>query len=113
MRYVLLAYADERQLATPGAEYGAGTVELWQSGQLLAAEGLHLGRMAATVRLQGGALSVDNGPLVASAEQIVGLFVISATDLNDAIRLAAKLPQARDGPIEIRPVQEESTEHRT
>ncbi len=112
MRYMLLAYGDEQQLA---AMSSGEREELWkaciandqalrESGHLLAVEGLESSRNAATVRLQHGDLSVAVGPLAETSEQLIGIFTITARDLNEAIRVAARMPQVRGGPIEVRPI---------
>lgn len=112
MRYVLLAYRDEQQLdAMPSSERDAlgnaclsNDEALRQSGHLLAMEGLQGSSTATTVRVQNGKLSLDEGPYVKTKEQLIGIFTITARDLNEAIQVAAQMPQARGGPIEIRPI---------
>jgi hypothetical protein len=114
MKYLLLAYGDERLFETmSGAEREAlyreclaSDATLRERGRLLAAEGLQSSRAAATVRFQDGRLSVDEGPAVEMREQLIGVFTIDARDLNEAIQVAATMPQARGGPIEVRPVLE-------
>jgi hypothetical protein len=56
------------------------------------------------VRVQSGSLGVAEGPWAETSEQLTGIFVISARDLNEAIQVAAGMPQARAGPIEVRPL---------
>jgi hypothetical protein len=114
MRYLLLAYGDEQALsALPAGERRAllnaclaNDDALRRSGHLLAAEGLEGSAAATTVRVHNGRLSVSDGPFASTREQIVGLFFINARDLNEAIQVAATMPQARGGPIEVRPVLE-------
>ncbi len=114
MRYVFLAYHDEDMLAAmpPGerATFGdacaANDEALRQSGRLLAAERLHSGASATTLRLQNGAVALSDGPHAATNAQLAGLFLVDARDLNEAIRIATQMPQTRSGPIEIRPVKE-------
>ena len=112
MRYILLAYGDEQQL---GAMSQSEREALWkaclandealrESGHLLAVEGLQSSCSAATVRVQRGNLSVTAGPLTEAKEQLIGIFTITARDLNEAIQVAARMPQARGGPIEVRPI---------
>jgi hypothetical protein len=112
MRYILLAYADEQQL---GAMSSSEREALWkaclandealrESGHLLAVEGLQHSHSTATVRAQHGDLSVSVGPLTEAKEQLIGIFTISARDLNEAIQVAARMPQVRGGPIEVRPI---------
>ncbi|MFL5800733.1 MAG: YciI family protein [Roseiflexaceae bacterium] len=112
MKYVFLAYGDERQLdAMSSSEREAlgnaclaNDEVLRKSGHLLAVEGLQSSRTATTVRVQHGTLSVTDGPFAETKEQLIGIFTIDARDLNEAIQVAAKMPQARGGPIEVRPI---------
>jgi hypothetical protein len=114
MKYLLLAYADEQLLdaMSPGERAAlenaclANDEALRNSGYLFAVEGLGNSRSATTVRVHRGKLSVADGPYAATKEQLVGIFGISARDLNEAIQVAAAMPQARAGPIEVRPVAE-------
>jgi hypothetical protein len=112
MRYVLLAYGDERLLEAMSAGERdalmsaclANEEALRQNGHLLSAAGLQPSASAATVRLHEGELAVFVGPCVAAGEQLTAVLVISARDLNEAIQVAAGMPQARVGPIEVRPL---------
>jgi hypothetical protein len=112
MKYVLLAYGDEQRWdAMPASERDAlanaclaNDEVLRNSGHLLAVEGLQGSRNAITVRVQNGRLSVSDGPYAKTKEQLIGIFTIYARDLNEAIQVAATMPQARGGPIEVRPV---------
>jgi hypothetical protein len=112
MKYLLLAYADERQLeALSTSERDAlanaclaNDEALRKSGHLLAVEGLEHSRSATMVRVYNGKLSIAEGPYAETKEQLIGLFFINARDLNEAIQVAAKMPQARGGPIEVRPI---------
>lgn len=112
MRYVLLAYGDERLLEAMSAGERdalmsaclANEEALRQNGHLLSAAGLQPSASAATVRLHEGKLAVFVGPCVAAGEQLTAVLVISARDLNEAIQVAAGMPQARAGPIEVRPL---------
>jgi hypothetical protein len=112
MKYVLLAYADEQQLnaMSSSARDALGNAclandqALRMSGHLLAVEGLQGSHTATTVRVQNGSPSVVDGPYAETAEQLLGIFIIDARDLNEAIQVAARMPQARAGPIEVRPI---------
>jgi hypothetical protein len=112
MKYVLLAYNDEGMLgamppgerATFGEACAANDEALRRSGRLLAAERFAGGDAATTVRVQNGRLAIGDGALATSA-QLAGLFVIDARDLNEAIRIAAQMPQTRSGPLEVWPVK--------
>lgn len=111
MKYIFLVYEDEKQWdALPNHERDAlaaacraNDAALRQSGHLLAVESLHSSSTATTVRVRNGKLSVGDGLVTGSGEQLRGLFTIAARDLNEAIQVAAQMPQARMGPIEIRP----------
>lgn len=114
MQYVLLAYGDEKQLAAMSAgEHDAladacraNDAALRNSGRLLAAQGLQSSRAAVTVRVHNGSVAVGGGPCSAANEHLIGIFLIDARDLNEAIQVAATMPQARAGLIEVRPVNE-------
>jgi hypothetical protein len=111
MQYVLLAYADEQQAALPSSEHEAlgnasraNDQALRKSGRLLSVEHLQSSCTATTVRFQHGRLSITVGPLAETREQLLDIFTITARDLNEAIQVAAMMPQARGGPIEVRPL---------
>lgn len=112
MKYLFLAYGDEKRLEAMSASERdafenacrANDEMLQQSGHLLAVEGLQSSRAATTVRVRSGKVSITDGPLVEANEQLIGLFFINARDLNEAIHVAATMPQARGGPIEVRPM---------
>jgi hypothetical protein len=67
---------------------------------------LHPVETAATVRMRNGTLSVTDGPFAETKEQLAGFYLVEARDLNDAIQMAARIPPAREGSIEVRPVRE-------
>jgi hypothetical protein len=107
MKYLCLVYGDEKQMATVRdsecAEWGE---TLQATGRYIAAEALQPVRTAATVRVRGGAVSVTDGPFAETKEQLAGFYLIEAENLDDALRLAAKIPPARVGSIEVRPIRE-------
>ncbi|SDL40942.1 YciI family protein [Pseudomonas indica] len=113
MKYLCLIYVEERLLDTvPAAELTAieGVwldyhASLRQSGRMLAGEALQPAESATTLRLRNGKLSLADGPSVDTREQLAGFYLIDAGDLDDAIRLAARIPQGRVGSIEVRPVR--------
>jgi hypothetical protein len=115
MQYLLLAYKDERQLdalSTSQRDALASACRdndemLRQSGHLVAAQTMYSSHDTATVRVCNGQLTVAEGPVAEIREQLVGVFCISARDLNEAIQVAATMPQARGGPIEVRPIVEQ------
>jgi hypothetical protein len=112
MKYLCLIYSEEKAMyARPAAELEAIVAEcvdfdetLKQAGQFVACERLQPVTTAATVRLRDGRMSVTDGPFAETKEQLAGFYLIEARDLNEAIRLAAKIPPARLGCVEVRPV---------
>jgi hypothetical protein len=107
MKYLCLVYVDEEKLGTvPDSECKARRDELRRSGHHIAAEALQPVHTATTVRVRNGQLSVTDGPFTQTKEQLAGFYLIDARDLNEAIQLAARIPPARVGSIEVRPVRE-------
>src|SRR5713101_1388430 len=107
MKYVCLVYlAGEKLHAVPDRECQACGDGFRKSGLLVAAEALQPIETAATVRVRNGALSVTDGPFAETKEQLAGFYLIEARDLNDAIQMAAKIPPAREGSVEVRPERE-------
>ncbi len=111
MKYMLLIYVDE--LALSETEWEACYVESTQlaqqihsSGHYLAANPLHPTSMATSVRVRAGKRFVTDGPFAETREQLGGYFLIDARDLDEAIGVAARIPMARKGTVEIRPVLE-------
>jgi len=78
--------------------------ELQKHGHYIIAEALQSGRTAATVRLDKGKVAVTDGPFMETKEQMGGFILIDAKDLNEAIQLASKIPLARFGCVEVRPI---------
>ena len=120
MKYLCLAYEEERTLnALSKDEWDVLRVEtlgyveeLQKSGHLIAAEPLQSVRTATTVRVRNDKLSITDGPFAETKETLGGFFLISATDLNEAIKIASKWPSARLGSIEVRPIEEGLPEER-
>jgi len=79
---------------------------LRKAGILIAAEPLQSVQTATTVRVRNGKVSVTDGPFAETKEQLAGFYLIDARDLNEAIQVGAKIPPARVGSIEVRPVRE-------
>ena len=112
MKYLCLIYDDEKVWeAMPPAEseaymgeYFAFTDGIRQSGQYIAGEALQPVATATTVRIRNGKLSTTDGPFAETKEQLGGFYLIEARDLNEAIQVAARIPSARVGSIEVRPV---------
>lgn len=114
MKYLCLVYYQEATIdAMTANEWdslvgecmacGAG---LTASGHMLGGESLQPVRAATTVRVRDGKISTTDGPFAETREQLAGFYFIEARDLNEAIQVAAKIPPARLGSIEIRPVRE-------
>ena len=107
MKYVCLVYLEEKKLhAVPDRECMACGDGLRERGLLRAAEALQPVETATTVRVRNGRMSVTDGPFAETKEQLAGFYLIDARDLNDAIQVASKIPPAREGSIEVRPVRE-------
>ena len=107
MKYLCLVYREEKEIgATTDEECMAYDQALRDAGRCLASEALQPGHTAATVQVRNGKVSVRDGPFTETKELLAGFYLIDATDLNDAIQVAAKIPPARVGSIEVRPVRE-------
>jgi hypothetical protein len=107
VKYVCLVYADEKQLETVAdRECLANSEMLRQSGRYIAAEALQPVRTAKTVRVRAGKSSVTDGPFTEAKEYLAGFYLVEARDMDDAIEIASKIPPARVGGIEVRPVRE-------
>ncbi len=111
MKYMLLVYADEKAL-TPDehdqckAESTALCHELHKKGKYLGASPLHPVASATSVRVRAGKRHVTDGPFAETREQLGGFFMIDAANLDEAIDIAGRIPGAKRGTIEVRPVFE-------
>jgi len=107
MKYLCLVYLEPGKLhAVPDKECMECGEGFRTRGFLLAAEALQPTQTAATVRVRNGATSITDGPFAETKEQLAGFYLIDARDLNEAIQVAARIPPAREGSIEVRPVRE-------
>jgi hypothetical protein len=114
MRYLCLVYYDEKKLEGLSRDEYNRLVEealsyreiLRKSGHYIASDGLEPVQTAVTLRTRNGQLSTMDGPFAETKEQLGGFLLIEARDLNDAIRVASKLPPMRLGCVEVRPVRE-------
>ncbi|MBK7895739.1 MAG: YciI family protein [Candidatus Promineifilaceae bacterium] len=114
MQYLLMIYTSEQQDAqrTPEeseanmGEYFAFTNEAREAGVMMAGDALHPTTAATTVRVRHGQISSTDGPFAETKEQLGGYYLLNCENLDEAIKWAAKIPGARDGSIEIRPVWE-------
>lgn len=106
MKYLCLVYMEAGNLhAVPDRECAACGDDLRRSGLLVAAEALQPIDTATTVRVRNGRVTVTDGPFAETKEQLAGFYLIDARDLNEAIQVAAKIPPARAGSVEVRPVR--------
>jgi hypothetical protein len=114
VQYLCLVYEEEAKVdALPEHESAAIAdedlaylEELQMSGHCVVSAGLQPARSAVTVRVRNGSLIIFDGPVVGTTERLGSFHLIDARDLNDAIRIAAKMPWARLGWIELRPLEE-------
>jgi hypothetical protein len=114
MRYMCLIYLDERELAAmPEAKMNALNARhlefndgLLTAGQFIEAEALEPGGAATCVRMRQGKSTVVDGPYAETKEQVAGFYLIEARDLNEAIQVAAQIPSAALGTIEVRPCRD-------
>ncbi len=111
MKYMLLIYLKEQELDETERELcylesAELARQISASGQYLAANPLHPTSMATSVRLREGKRVVTDGPFAETREQLGGYFLIDAPNLDEAIGIAERIPMARSGTVEIRPVME-------
>ena len=111
MKYMLLVYLNEQAMNDTEREvcYVESTElchDLKAKGQYLAASPLHPVATATSVRMRDGKRLVTDGPFAETREQLGGYYLINAMDLDEAIAIAARIPPARKGTVEIRPVME-------
>ncbi len=109
MKYMLLIYADEKALEEQARqdcyeESKQVAHDLKANGHYLAADPLHPTSMATSVRMRDGKRLVIDGPFAETREQLGGYFLIDAKNLDEAIAIAARIPPARWGTVEVRPV---------
>jgi hypothetical protein len=110
VKYVCLVYGEEQQLQTVSDSECLGWGEaLRERGHYIAAEALQPVRTAKTIRVRSGKLSITDGPFTESKEFLAGFYLIDASDLDEAIEIASKIPPARIGSIEVRPIRELQT----
>ena len=111
MKYMLLIYFDEQALGETERQqcYEESTQlaqDLHSSGQYLSANPLHPTSTATSVKVREGKRLVTDGPFAETREQLGGYYLIDARNLDDAIGIATRIPMARKGTVEIRPVIE-------
>ncbi len=114
MKYLLLVHHDEetfrkiskeqqQQMLTESVQL---THQLHDNGQYLSASPLHPAATAVIVRVREGQSFVTDGPFVETREQLAGYFLVNAKDLDEAVRIATRVPGARIGTVEVRPLIE-------
>ena len=116
MKYLCVLFFDEKKLCAMSDDESRAMIDeslaydesLRAGGHFVVANTLELVHAATTVRVRGGMTSVTHGPFAETNEQIGGLILIDARDLNEAIRLASGIPSIRLGGVEVRPIQEPS-----
>ena len=109
MQYLLMIYASEAEHAKLDQakmyeEYGAFTQGIVKNGNFKGADRLQPVSTATTVRVRDGKTLVTDGPFAETREQLGGYYLIEAKDLDEALAIAAKIPSARHGSIEVRPI---------
>ena len=106
MKYLCLVYLDEKRLdELPDEDCVEYDASIRKTGYCLASEALQSVQTATTVRMRNGKLSVTDGPFAETKEQLAGFYMIEARDLNEAIQIASKIPPARVGCVEVRPIR--------
>ena len=114
MKYMLLIYDNEQEWMTMAedvkgqlfADYMSFTEDLVASGKFIAGAPLKPTMTATSVKVREGKNLVTDGPFAETREQLGGYYLVDATDLDEAIALAARIPSAKFGTIEVRPVAE-------
>jgi len=112
MQYLLLIYGTESALHQPGnserdkvlQEYGEFTQSIAKSGHLRGGNELDVTKKAKTVRVRDGKHLVSDGPFAETKEQLGGYYLVEAKDQDEALKIAARIPSARWGSIEVRPI---------
>lgn len=107
MKYICLVYGEEKKIgAMDDDECMTFDAGLRADGRCVASEALQQVRTAATLRVREGRVTVTDGPFAETKEQLAGFYLIDVKDLDEAVEIASKIPPARVGSIEIRPVRE-------
>lgn len=113
MQYLLLIYRNEAEIGNTDpetakkmtAEYTAFTRAIVQSGNFKAGDALQPVTCATTVRVRDGKTLTTDGPFAETREQLGGYYLVEAKDLDEALSIAARIPGARAGSIEVRPIR--------
>ena len=118
MKYLLLIYQSEKswdahteaEIQKIYAEYGKLRQELTAGGQFIGGSQLHPIATASSVRVRDGKPLITDGPFAETHEQLGGYFLIDAKNLDEALEIAARIPSAREGTVEVRPIVERTAE---
>ena len=115
MRYLCIICAETVMEGMPPAEaeqhyrdYGVFTETLKRNGQFVSANRLQPRETARTVRVRDGQVSVTDGPFAETREQFGGYYLIEAASMDEAVAVAARIPGARKGCVEVRPVADDA-----
>jgi hypothetical protein len=107
MKYLCLVYLErDKFTAVPDRECMHCGDDLRKQGLLLAAEPLFGGETAKTVRVRNGRVAITDGPFAETKEQLAGFYLVDAASHDEALEIASRIPPAREGSIEVRPVRE-------
>lgn len=107
MKYACLVYLEPGKLhAVPDRECKNCGDDLRQRGVFLGGEALQPIETATSVRVRNGKALITDGPFAETKEQLAGFYLVDAENLDEAIQIAAKIPPAREGTVEVRPVRE-------
>jgi hypothetical protein len=118
MKYLCLIYENEKAFETISPaegeaimnEYFTFTEDIRKNGKYIAGEALQPTATASTVRVRNGKVSTTDGPFAETKEQLGGFYLVEAKDLNEAIQIASRIPSARFGSVEVRPIMDFSQE---
>jgi hypothetical protein len=112
VQYLLMIYSNEQEMAAMAPavlaamtqEYAEFTKSIVQAGQLKAGDRLRPTSTASTVRVRNGKVLITDGPFAETREQLGGYYLVEAKNLDEALGLAARIPGAKNGSIEVRPI---------
>jgi hypothetical protein len=110
MQYILLIYRTEKTMSPAEMgplmqEYMSFTQDIVKSGKFKAGDPLEPVSTATTVRVRDGKTLTTDGPFAETKEQLGGYYIVEANDLDEAVAIAARIPDARNGSIEVRPIR--------